>query len=229
MPDKAKKPQTVISAVDEKLASAALRKTREGKVPHGQELAALKRVERAREETQRWDFYRTVSMAHYAEMTGRQPPNLKKQAALYGIPCSGPVIDLTKCIRWLHDTVSDKKFRRFSDPHADARLAALERYRTAAAEQKEMELAAQRGEMFDLATVKALVGACTSRLVQCLMNVENSIGSEFAVWLTDPAIQTMPAELRARKVREFVGKTCAEIRRQEAMDIREMMVKQETE
>ena len=54
------------------------------------------------------------------------------------------------------------------------------------------------------------------RLVNCLSLVENSIATEFAIWLVDPEIREMATEDRARVVRQFVAKKCRAIRQAEA-------------
>jgi hypothetical protein len=105
----------------------------------------------------------------------------------------------------------------FSPNDVDALKKSLGELRQAEADY--LELAEKQGQLIDRDIVRGLVGACCTRLVQCLGNLENAIGSEFAVWLADPAIHLMPAQDRTRKVREFVAKTCYEVRRQEAESV----------
>jgi hypothetical protein len=102
----------------------------------------------------------------------------------------------------------------FSANDVDALKKALGELRQA--ESDYLELAERTGRLIDRDVVKRLVGECCARLVRCLGVVESAISTEFSVWLADPTLATMPADQRARKVREFVGKTCREVRRQEA-------------
>jgi hypothetical protein len=79
-----------------------------------------------------------------------------------------------------------------------------------------IDLAKQKAELIPRDQVRAILGTCVTRLVQCMSVLQNSIASEFSTWLVDPAIQNMPADARSRKVREFVAKTCETVRRLDA-------------
>lgn len=57
----------------------------------------------AGDEAQRWQHYRTIPQRHWIEMSGRQAKILNEQAARYGLPLGGAVIDLTQLARALHD------------------------------------------------------------------------------------------------------------------------------
>ena len=96
MPKKAKtKPQekaprlTVSQQVDRELAAEALRRRQAGQRPTRRELAALRRVEKARDDELRWQHYRTIPQKHWREMSGRQAKVINEQAATHGIPFAG--------------------------------------------------------------------------------------------------------------------------------------------
>jgi len=93
----------VISTVDQDLARAALEKRRAGLRPTREELRALRRIERAREEQLRWEYYRTIPKRHWLEMSGRQTKVVNEQAHRYGLPIGGRTIDLPAVIAALHD------------------------------------------------------------------------------------------------------------------------------
>ena len=88
---------------NDELAQNALRKRREGKTPTHREAIALARVQRAQEETLRWQFYRSIPQKHWREMSGRQTKQINEQAARYGIPFGGKTIDLPEVVLKLFD------------------------------------------------------------------------------------------------------------------------------
>ena len=94
------------------------------------------------------------------------------------------------------------------------------------AEQDYIALEETRGNLIARDDVKTIVGTCAARLLQCVVNLENAIATEFAVWLADPAVAAMGADERGRKVREFVASTCNEVRRQEAAGVEALIAAQ---
>ena len=88
---------------DQALARAALIKRRDGLAPTREESRALARVEKAREEELRWEYYRAIPAKHWRTMSGRQTKVIHDQAARYGLPIGGPTIDLPAVVRGLHD------------------------------------------------------------------------------------------------------------------------------
>ena len=95
------------------------------------------------------------------------------------------------------------------------------------AESDYTDLARRQGELIPLDTVRAVVGESASRLVRCLQTVENSIATEFSLWLADPAVAAMGQDERARKVRIFVAGVCRSVRQRESEDIRRMLAEAE--
>ena len=216
-------PPSPAEQAERALVSEAIRKIGRGGTPAAQELAALKRWEKRKEEDARWRYYRSVPAKHYKEMSGRGARVLIDQAATWGMPVSGAVIDLTAVVRWMHDFIADNS-RRLRE--ADGEVTAkdeLERYRRVNADLAEIQLQSIRRERIPADDVRAVVGYAAACLVRCLTNLENSISMEFATWIADPQIQAMPSEQRSLKVREFVARTCAEVRRFEAKGLDELL------
>jgi len=91
---------------DRRLAQAALAKRAKGQKPSREEVAALRRVERARDEQLRAEHYATVPKKWWVENSGRQYKTLNENAARYGLPVGGRTIDLAEVVRWLHDHLS---------------------------------------------------------------------------------------------------------------------------
>lgn len=93
--------------VDLELAGRALQKRQLGQVPTARETAALRRVERAREEETRRRIYSSVPQKHYRELSGRQTKVLREQAERYGIPFDGRVVDLAAVLTGFHDLLAE--------------------------------------------------------------------------------------------------------------------------
>lgn len=100
-------PNAGLDEETQRLAQAALAKRKQGKEPNSRELAALQRVKNHREEQDRWRYYQSIPKKHWQEMSGRQHKTLGEQAARYGIPISGPTIDLRGVARWIHDFLAE--------------------------------------------------------------------------------------------------------------------------
>jgi hypothetical protein len=79
-------------------------------------------------------------------------------------------------------------------------------------EAADIELGKVRGELIPIGDVKAIVGELCARLVQVCSVLENSIATELSIWLNDPKVHSWSADDRKLRVREFVAKTCAEVR-----------------
>ena len=111
---------------DLKLAAAALEKRRAGQKASVREAAALRRIERDREETLRWQYYATIPKGHYRILSGRQVTVLNAQAAEYNLPIGGATIDLAKLLTRLHDFLADNKYklRALSDDDAENLIGA---------------------------------------------------------------------------------------------------------
>ena len=139
-------------AIDRELAAQGLAKRKAGKRPTREELRAIIRLERAKEEVDRWRFYSTIPKRHWQEMSGRQNKVLNSQASAYGMPISGRVIDLRALAKWLHDFLASnaRKLAALStgDPLLDGESTpALERYRNARAILAEMDIEERSGQL----------------------------------------------------------------------------------
>ena len=80
-------------------------------MPNAREVAGLVRYEKLKEEKQRWQYYRTIPLRHWREMSGRQAKVLIEQADLHGIPFSGKTIDLSAVVAALHNFLADNKYK----------------------------------------------------------------------------------------------------------------------
>jgi hypothetical protein len=131
---------------DAALALAAAEKRRRGEKPSREETAALRRVQRAREEQLRQTHFAAVRKGEWQRWSGRQQKVLNEQAARYGIPIGEAVINLPDVVRWLHDFIAEnaQKLRQDDEPPDGA---ALERLRLAKAELAEILLSRERQDV----------------------------------------------------------------------------------
>jgi len=144
-----------LHAADKRLAVAALRKQADGLKPNRQELAALRRVEKARERAGRHTHYHNCPLADYRAMSGRQTKVLQEQAERHGIPCAGPVIDLAAVIRRFHDLLAEhrdalaaaKQDVGAGVPGSESRAEAMRRREIARAGREELRLERERGRL----------------------------------------------------------------------------------
>ena len=97
------------------------------------EQSALAKFERDREERLRWQYYGSIPKKHWQRMSGRQVKVLNEQAARYGLPIGGPVIDLSKFVAAFHDFLARHAYRFASEDddllRSGGHSPALERYR----------------------------------------------------------------------------------------------------
>jgi len=97
--------------IDRELAAAALEKRARHQKPSNQEIGALRRVERKREEQRRWECYGSIPKKHWREMSGRQAKVLNEQATRHGIPFGGRTVSLPDVVKRLHDFLAENKLR----------------------------------------------------------------------------------------------------------------------
>lgn len=125
------RPASVSDKLEREEAARAYRKVMAGEKLSRAEQAALRRFEKEKEETQRWQYYRTIPQKHWREMSGRQSKVLNEQAERYGIPFGGRTISLPDVVRALHDFFKRNAVKLSADDEllSGESSPALERYR----------------------------------------------------------------------------------------------------
>ena len=149
---KTDKPKPTASGkLDRQLAAEAARKRAAGEKPTREENAAIRRIDKAVEEENRWAYYATIPQKHWRTMSGRDRRTIVEQASRYGLPFGGRSIDLSAVVRALHGFLarhSHKLAGVDDDPLMSGNDSpALEQYRKAKAEHAELDLAERRGEL----------------------------------------------------------------------------------
>lgn len=122
-PDKGDAPVSASDQIDRQLAASALEKRRQGETPTSREVAALRRIEKERDNKLREQYYRDVPKAMWREWSGRQAKVINEQAHRYGLPLEGKSIDLRKLARCLHDFLADNKYKLAATGGDDELLA----------------------------------------------------------------------------------------------------------
>ena len=123
--------ETSATVLDQQQATAAYAKALRGEALSERERSALKRFEKQREEQLRWKYYATIPQKHWRRMSGRQTKVLHEQAARYGLPFGGPVINLPELAQALHDFLATHAAKLVADDPLLQGVAspALEAYR----------------------------------------------------------------------------------------------------
>lgn len=131
-----------IDQATQRLIASALQKERAGQVLSREELSALKKFRRDKEDRDRLLFYATVPQKHYEKLSGRQRKILKDQQKTYGLPCGEAVVDLNAVIRWFHDLLAKNHHKLLADDPlmGGPPSKAQERYRLAQAKRAEFAL-----------------------------------------------------------------------------------------
>lgn len=95
--------------LDQRLAAAALEKSRKGEKPTGQEAAALRRIEKAREERDRERFYRSVPKRYFLAMAGRQANSVNVMGRTWNMPVFERSVDLYEFVAWIFNFLAEHK------------------------------------------------------------------------------------------------------------------------
>lgn len=149
------------SESEKRLVAAAYQKAMSGQTLSREERACLRRYEKAREETLRWQYYASIPQKHWRQMSGRQAKVLHEQAARYGLPVAGPTIHLPHLARAVHDFLAENatKLAKEDDPLlAGGSSAALERYREERAALARLDRLQREGELLPRDQVREALG-----------------------------------------------------------------------
>jgi hypothetical protein len=168
---------------DQRLAAAALKKQRAGQKPTREEGAALRRVQRLRDEQLRSEHYRAIRKREWQGWSGRQQKVLNEQAARYGIPIGAATIDLPAVVRWLHEFLAENARRLAAGDDDDPALAGvsspgLERYRLARAKREELFLRRDLGAWLPRDQVRAGFAPFAAIIRRCGERLGRKYGRE---------------------------------------------------
>jgi hypothetical protein len=174
------------------------------KVANGQELTKaerreLKRYEKEREERLRWTFYATIPQKHWVKMSGRQAKILIEQAARYGIPFGGAIVDLPKVVKAFHDFLAENAHKLSRDEDVlmqGGNSPALERYREKRADLAELELSERRRKVIPRDDVNSGLSRIASFLRAAGDTLQRQFGPE-ARAILDEALDDAQREIDA--------------------------------
>lgn len=125
------RPASVSDKLERDEAARAYKKVMLGEKLSRSEQASLRKFEKEKEETQRWQYYKSIPQKHWREMSGRQTKVLQEQAQRYGIPFDGRTISLPNVVRALHDFFKRNAVKLSAEEEllTGESSPALERYR----------------------------------------------------------------------------------------------------
>ena len=167
---------------DRALAKSALQKQLAGQKPTAVEAAALKRVERARDEEMRWAAYRAIPQKDWRTMSGRQTKVLQEQASRYGMPFGGATVDLPAVVRALHDFLAEKgRYLGGDDVDAKERKTRLE------ADRLQIKLDRERGEVVPIDQMHEGTAVAAGILRDAMMMLQKQYGID-AFKIMDDAV-----------------------------------------
>jgi hypothetical protein len=98
-----------------RMVARAQRKVKDRSTLTNQESAALKKFDRDRERALRWQYYPTIPQKDWRQMSGRPAQVINEQAERYGIPFGGPIVDLPKVVKALHDFLAANAYKLAKD------------------------------------------------------------------------------------------------------------------
>lgn len=142
---------------DRELAAAALRKRQAGKKPTREETAALRRIERRRDETMRAEAYASVPKKVWREWSGHlQHKTLDDLADRHGMPTRGATVDMPAVVGWLYRFLRENSRKLAAadsdeaEQHADPRIE-IARWE---AKRRQLKYRQEADETVDLADVE---------------------------------------------------------------------------
>jgi len=188
---------TTESRADSEIVTVAYRKLMERKELTSRERDALRRFEREKEERLRWQYYASIPLKHWRQMSGRQNQVLYDQSARYGIPFGVAKIDLPAVVRALHDFLAENAVRlaRDDDPMMQgAGSPALERYREERAELARLDRLERQRQLLPRDLVRESLGRLAAVLRDAGDALQRQFGAE-AMAIVREALETADREI----------------------------------
>lgn len=107
--------------IDATLAASGLKKRQAGKTPTREESAAIRRIEKRRDEELRDQLYAAVPKKTWRAWSGHlQHKTLDDFADRYGVPTRGKTVDLAEVVRWLYSFLrTNSRKLAAADPDED--------------------------------------------------------------------------------------------------------------
>lgn len=161
--------------IDRQLAKRAIEKRRDGEIPNARELAALRKIEKERDNKQREEHYRTISKAEWRRWSGRQNKIIDAQGRRLGLPIAQAVISLPDFVRAFHDFLDRYSGKLSID--APVMDEAELRLRVAKAGREELKLELEQGS----AIARVEVESDRLSVIKWVVGVMERAGPELAV------------------------------------------------
>lgn len=156
-------------------------------------------------------IYETIPKKDYLRMSGRAAQVVNEQSVRYDLPIGGPVINLPKLLRAVHDFIAKHKTKLNAPIDADPMMGgdgdsdALEAYRRVKTEQEELKLAEMKKTLVPQQTMHEELG----RLAGILRGAGEQLGKAFgrdAQLILEEALDDFDATRGDRLGHEVEGK-----------------------
>ncbi len=186
MSDQPTQPTDAAARVDSDLVARAYRKVMNREDLTKPERAALKRHEKEKEERLRWQYYSSIPQKHWREMSRRQAKVINEQAARYGIPFGGALVNLADVVRGLHNFLADNAVKLARDEDEllqGSGSPALERYREERALIAKLDRLEREGNLIPRDQVRQTLG----RIASILRAAGDTLQRQFG----EPAIEIL--------------------------------------
>ena len=168
------------------LARDAAKRRAAGKSPSAEQTRALKKLQRIEREEDRLTYFKECPQWFYREMIGgRQRKVLQDLKALYGIPCTGRIIDVGACLLALHNFIAEYGHKVVKGEADDSDLIigsgnspSQERFRSIKADMAQIDLETKRGNIVSREDVRMGLGVLSGVLRDTAEQLEREFGEE---------------------------------------------------
>jgi hypothetical protein len=202
-----------MDGLDRKLAGEAYKKVLEGKELTSRERTLVKRLEKEKEERLRWQYYASIPQKHWRQMSGRQTKVINEQAARYGIPFGGALINLPAVVRALHDFLAENATKLAHDDDEllhGTNSPALERYRDERAMLARLDRLEREGCLVPRDKVREALG----RMATMLREAGDTLQREFGMAALDIFLEALDDV--ERELERSFGEQCDDSAEQSA-------------
>lgn len=173
--------------LDLELAATALKKRKAGAEPNQEEVRALKRVQRKKEDAQRVVILQAVPKRVYEEMSGRGTGTLHDQCATYGFKSlRHPAVNLYDWLREVHDFLAlhGPRLKRQSEDENDllggsgGESKNLERYRKFKADNEQLTRDERLGLLIARDKIREMLAPLAASMARCGETLRAQFGEE---------------------------------------------------
>ena len=197
---------------EQKLVASARDKYASGDRPTARELAALRRFEKQESDLWQRAYLHRLPKRLYLEIVGRQANQLNDQCRRFGMPLSGPEVNLMRFLPWVHDYFRDHRRQLEPKPeNGDGTLfegadgsPALERYREERAKLAALDRLEREGQLLPRDAIHEVLTRMAAVLRSAGESLKRQFGDE-AHALLDEALDDVEQDIETFFGNHFGG------------------------